>query len=42
MNRILRRALVFVIVVVLCGTVASCSEPSKKDTPKQGSGGHHH
>ncbi|HHT9114588.1 MAG TPA: hypothetical protein ACFYD0_14875 [Candidatus Wunengus sp. YC65] len=42
MNRIFRRALVFVIVVVLCGAFVSCSEPSKKDTPKHGSGGHHH
>ena len=42
MNRIFRRALVFVIVVVLYGTFANCSEPSKKDTPKQGGGGHHH
>lgn len=42
MNRIFRRALVFVIVVVLCGTFVSCSEPSKKDTTKQGSGGHYH
>lgn len=42
MNRIFRRSLVVVIVVVLCGTVASCSEPSKKATTKQGSEGHQH
>lgn len=42
MNRNLRKALVFIIVVVLCGAFVSCSEPSKKDTPQHGGGGGHH
>lgn len=32
MNRILHTALVFTIIVVLCGTYIGCSSSSKKDS----------
>ena len=30
MNRIMKKIVVFIIAVVLCGAFVSCSEPSKK------------
>ncbi len=32
MNHIVRKALVFCIIVILCGVYMGCSEPSKKSS----------
>ena len=42
MRRIIRKALVLIVAVILCGAFVGCSEPSEKDTPQHGSGGGHH
>jgi hypothetical protein len=42
MSCIIRKALVLVIAVILCGAFVGCSEPAEKDTQQHGSGGGHH